>query len=43
MLRTTGNAGHGVSTNKDEALEENANILAFAFAQLGLGAVAVSK
>ena len=43
MLRTNGNAGHGISTNKDEALEENADILAFAFAQLGLGAVAASN
>jgi prolyl oligopeptidase len=43
MLRTSGNAGHGVSTNKDEALEEDADIEAFLFAQLGLGATAASK
>jgi prolyl oligopeptidase len=43
MLRTSGSAGHGVSTNRDEALEENADILAFTFAQLGLGTVAASN
>ena len=43
MLRTSGNAGHGISTNRDEALEENADILAFTFAQLGLVTVAASN
>ncbi len=43
MLRTSGNAGHGISTNKDEALQESADIEAFLFAQLGLGATAVPK
>ncbi len=43
MLRTSGNAGHGISTNKDEALEESADIEAFLFAQLGLGAPAAPK
>jgi prolyl oligopeptidase len=36
MLRTNANAGHGVSTNKDEALEENADLYSFLFAQLGM-------
>jgi prolyl oligopeptidase PreP (S9A serine peptidase family) len=34
MLRTNANAGHGISTNKDEALEETADIYSFLFAQL---------
>lgn len=36
MLRTNSNAGHGISTDKDEALEETADIYSFLFAQLGL-------
>jgi prolyl oligopeptidase len=36
MLRTNSNAGHGISTNKDEALEEQADITAFLFTQLGM-------
>jgi prolyl oligopeptidase len=36
MLRTNSNAGHGISTDKDEALEENADIYSFLFAQLGI-------
>jgi prolyl oligopeptidase len=36
MLRTNANAGHGVSTDKDEALEEQADIYSFLFAQLGI-------
>jgi prolyl oligopeptidase len=36
LLRTNANAGHGVSTDKDEALEERADIYRFLFAQLGI-------
>jgi prolyl oligopeptidase len=36
MLRTNANAGHGISTNVDEALEEEADIFSFLFAQLGI-------
>jgi len=36
MLRTNANAGHGISTDKDEALEELADIYSFLFAQLGI-------
>ena len=36
MLRTSANAGHGISTNVDEALEEQADIFSFLFAQLGI-------
>jgi prolyl oligopeptidase len=36
MLRTSANAGHGMSTNIDEALEERADVLSFLFAQLGI-------
>jgi prolyl oligopeptidase len=36
MLRTNANAGHGVSTDKDEALEERADMYSFLFAQLGM-------
>jgi prolyl oligopeptidase len=36
MLRTNANAGHGISTDKDEALEERADTFAFLFAQLGM-------
>ncbi len=36
MLRTNANAGHGYSTDKDEALEEIADIDSFLFAQLGI-------
>ena len=36
LLRTNANAGHGISTDKDEALEEVADIYSFLFAQLGL-------
>lgn len=36
LLRTNANAGHGISTDKDEALEETADIYSFLFAQLGL-------
>lgn len=36
MLRTSANAGHGVSTNIDEATQEIADIYAFLFAQLGM-------
>jgi prolyl oligopeptidase len=36
MLRTSANAGHGISTDKDEALEESADIYSFLFAQLGI-------
>jgi len=43
MLRTSGNAGHGISTNKDEAIEESADIYSFLFAQLGLNTVAASN
>jgi prolyl oligopeptidase len=43
MLRTNGNAGHGISTNKDEALEEQADIEAFLFAQLGIEVPANSR
>jgi protease II len=35
-LRTNANAGHGISTDKDEALGEIADIYSFLFAQLGL-------
>jgi prolyl oligopeptidase len=38
MLRTNSNAGHGVSTDKDEALEEIADMFSFLFAQLGMQA-----
>jgi prolyl oligopeptidase len=38
MLRTNSNAGHGVSTDKDEALEEFADMFSFLFAQLGMQA-----
>ena len=38
MLRTSANAGHGISTDKDEALEESADIYCFLFAQLGIQA-----
>ncbi len=38
MLRTNLNAGHGVSTDKDEALEEIADMFSFLFAQLGMQA-----
>lgn len=38
MLRTNSNAGHGISTDKDEALEETADIYSFLFAQLGIQA-----
>jgi prolyl oligopeptidase len=37
MLRTNSNAGHGFSTDKDEALEEEADQDSFLFAQLGIG------
>jgi prolyl oligopeptidase len=36
MLRTNANAGHGYSTDKDEALEEKADMYSFLFAQLGM-------
>lgn len=36
MLRTSANAGHGVSTNIDEATQEVADMYAFLFAQLGV-------
>jgi len=36
LLRTNANAGHGISTDKDEALGEIADIYSFLFAQLGL-------
>jgi prolyl oligopeptidase len=36
MLRTNANAGHGFSTDKDEALEQQADTLSFLFAQLGI-------
>jgi prolyl oligopeptidase len=36
MLRTNANAGHGVSTDKDEALEERADMYSFLFAQMGM-------
>jgi prolyl oligopeptidase len=36
LLRTNANAGHGISTDKDEALEELADIYSFLFAQLGI-------
>ncbi len=36
LLRTNANAGHGISTDKDEALDEIADIYSFLFAQLGL-------
>ena len=36
LLRTNANAGHGISTDKDEALEERADIYSFLFAQLGI-------
>ncbi len=36
MLRTNSNAGHGISTDKDEALEESADMYSFLFAQLGI-------
>jgi prolyl oligopeptidase len=38
MLRTNSNAGHGISTDKDEALEESADMYSFLFAQLGIAA-----
>lgn len=38
MLRTNSNAGHGFSTDKDEALEEIADMFSFLFAQLGMQA-----
>ena len=36
MLRTNANAGHGFSTDKDESLEQQVDILSFMFAQLGI-------
>jgi prolyl oligopeptidase len=36
MLLTSANAGHGLSTNKDERLAQEADITAFLWAQLGL-------
>jgi protease II len=36
LLRTNANAGHGISIDKDEALEERADIYSFLFAQLGI-------
>jgi len=36
LLLTNANAGHGVSTNVDEALLEEADANAFIFAQLGM-------
>lgn len=36
MLRTSANAGHGFSTNVDEATQELADIYTFLFAQLGM-------
>jgi prolyl oligopeptidase len=36
MLRTNANAGHGFSTNLDEATQEEADIYTFLFAQLGM-------
>ena len=36
MLRTSANAGHGFSTNVDEATQEIADIDTFLFAQLGM-------
>ena len=36
MLRTSANAGHGFSTNVDEATQEMADIYSFLFAQLGM-------
>ncbi|HET9086267.1 MAG TPA: prolyl oligopeptidase family serine peptidase [Acidobacteriaceae bacterium] len=36
MLRTSASAGHGFSTNIDEATQEMADIYAFLFAQLGI-------
>ncbi len=36
MLRTSANAGHGFSTNIDEATQEEADIYTFLFAQLGM-------
>ncbi|MGA9672620.1 MAG: prolyl oligopeptidase family serine peptidase [Terracidiphilus sp.] len=36
MLRTNANAGHGISTDKDEALGETADAYSFLFAQLGI-------
>jgi prolyl oligopeptidase len=36
MLRTNANAGHGISTDKDEALQEQADAYSFLFAQLGV-------
>jgi protease II len=36
MLCTNADAGHGISTDKDEALEERADIYSFLFAQLGI-------
>ncbi len=36
MLRTSANAGHGFSTNIDEATQEIADIDSFLFAQLGI-------
>jgi prolyl oligopeptidase len=38
MLRTNANAGHGFSTDKDEALEEIADMFSFLFAELGMQA-----
>jgi prolyl oligopeptidase len=36
LLLTNANAGHGISTNVDEALLEEADAMAFLFAQLGV-------
>jgi prolyl oligopeptidase len=36
MLRTSASAGHGLSTNVDEATQELADIYTFLFAQLGM-------
>lgn len=36
LLRTNAHAGHGFSTDKDEALEEKADMYSFLFAQLGM-------
>jgi prolyl oligopeptidase len=36
LLRTSSNAGHGIGTAADERIEEDADVLAFLFDQLGI-------
>ena len=36
LLRTSSNAGHGIGTALDEAIEEGADVFSFLFDQLGV-------